>query len=128
MGQCAAVCNSSSKGIEEVYVDNLVDPHQKYSQSPYYPKLIYLQIKCKKFLKKKKNVSKLKSTTNSNRTKTKKINVNINMNVNMNNTAPSQDISNQSVPQIQTSSLEKKQYHKNKKKNKKKSKLSQLQN
>ena len=84
MGQCAAVCANSSKKVDEVVVDSLGDTMQKYSRSPYYPKVIYIQLRFKKYLKKKKNI-KQKSTANSNRKKANNINVNINLNVNMNN-------------------------------------------
>jgi hypothetical protein len=62
MGQCASICNKTNFGMGEITVENLdcskvitkgqVD--EKYSRSPNYAKIIYLQNRIKRFLKSKK--------------------------------------------------------------------------
>ena len=62
MGQCASICNNVKARVGEVTVENIDDSSnmpapmfkEKYAQSPYFAKVMYIQRKVKKFLKKKK--------------------------------------------------------------------------
>ena len=62
MGQCAAICTNSSKRTDEVVVDTLGDPIQKFCKSPYYSKLIFLQLQIKKYLRRTNSKVKTKAT------------------------------------------------------------------
>ncbi len=85
MGTCATVCSNPNKKQAEVNIESLQNDkfknkntHQLLIQ-PNYSKLIYLQTRIKRFLKKKKKNSIMKDQDLN----TKNINVNINLNVNM---------------------------------------------
>ena len=87
MGTCATVCSNPNKKQAEVNIESLQNDKMKikitthrYSQQPNFSKIIFLQTRIKRFLKKKKNRGILKKDQDMN---TKNINVNINLNVNM---------------------------------------------
>jgi hypothetical protein len=68
MGQCAAICSNTTKKFCEVNVEH-ISTHLskrnsllKYSTSPFYSNIIYLQIQIKKFLKR---IKKKKSDKNN---------------------------------------------------------------
>ncbi|MCQ2817803.1 MAG: hypothetical protein MJ252_11110, partial [archaeon] len=94
MGQCSN-CGKCIKANQDIRVDELVDEQiknknilDKYSSSPYYCKVIYLQTRIKRFLTNKRFLTKNKEKTNkaineSPGNNSKNINVNINVNVNM---------------------------------------------
>ena len=71
---------------------------QQISTSPNYPKLIYLQLRMKRYLKRKHYKSK--KSNPSKQTNNNNINVNINLNVNMDNNKPTDDVSQQKPPQV----------------------------
>ena len=80
MGQCAAICSNTTKKFCEVNVEH-ISTHLskrnsllKYSSSPFYSNIIFLQIQIRKFLKR---IKKKKSDKNN------YINVNINVNNNI---------------------------------------------
>ena len=86
MGTCATVCSNPNKKQAEVNIESLQNDkfknkntHQLLIQ-PNYSKLIYLQTRIKRFLKKKKKNGIMQKDQDLN---TKNINVNINLNVNM---------------------------------------------
>ena len=86
MGTCATVCSNPNKKQAEVNIESLQNDkfknkntHQLLIQ-PNYSKLIYLQTRIKRFLKKKKKNGIMPKDQDLN---TKNINVNINLNVNM---------------------------------------------
>jgi hypothetical protein len=90
MGQCAMICSNHCNKANEIQVEMLGDGKkiiknkllaQQISSSPNYPKLIYLQLRIKRFLKRKHYKSKKGIPTKQNNN----INVNINLNVNMEN-------------------------------------------
>ena len=95
MGQCEGICRTVKKNeefkIEPLLQDNI---DSKFYTSPYYAKIVYLQLKLKKFLHSKKSLTLINKQN---------INVNINLNVNMpnkndvptnNNSNATQDIDN----------------------------------
>ena len=103
MGQCASICNKSNIGIGEVTVENLEcskvitkgQVNEKYSRSPNYAKVIYLQNRIKQFLKSKKgnNITQQRNSKYSINIKA----VNHNQSNSQNNPI-STEISNQNSP------------------------------
>ena len=89
MGHCITSCNNNLKGKGEFNIRNIFngmtpeDYIEKVRSGPNYPTIIFLQMRIKKFLKKKK--LKFGQNQNTNAKNANNINVNINLNVNMNN-------------------------------------------
>ena len=94
MGQCATICSAHNKQLNEVQVEPSAETKiiiknkqliAKFSLSPYFPKVVYLQICMKRYLKRRKYKPALKAPNFKSKTNNNNINVNINFNVNMTN-------------------------------------------
>ena len=71
MGTCATVCSNPNKKQAEVNIESLQNDKMKikitthrYSQQPNFSKIIFLQTRIKRFLKKKKNKEIIKKKKN----------------------------------------------------------------
>ena len=118
MGQCASICSpSSTQNKNEVRVDISNPPSKtnnndkpstnktnsksfihkipsnidKYSTSPIYSKLIYIQLRMKRFLKRIRKQPKSNNKPSAPLNNSNNINVNINLNVNMNNNSSTEN-------------------------------------
>ena len=96
MGQCATICSNSNKKQADINVDSLennenkINNYYKYTISPYYSKLIHLQLVIKRFLKKKFNTH----FKNKNKIKNETKNINVNINVNNNTITTNENTTN----------------------------------
>ena len=105
MGQCEGICRTVKKN-EEFKIDPLLQDNidSKFYASPYYPKIVYLQLKLKKFLHSKKSLTLINKQN---------INVNINLNVNMPNKkdVPSINSTNANQPVLMVSKQKKSSFN-----------------